>query len=35
VGIFEFDDDRPVCERVYFDSATLLRQLGILPSSDA
>ncbi len=24
-----FEDDRLVCERVYFDSATILRQLGI------
>jgi hypothetical protein len=24
-----FDDDRLVCERVYFDTATILRQLGI------
>jgi steroid delta-isomerase-like uncharacterized protein len=28
-AIFEFDDDRLMCERVYFDSATVLRQLGI------
>lgn len=35
VVIFEFDDDRLVCEKVYFDSATLLRQLGILPPADA
>ena len=28
-AIFEFDGDRIVCERVYFDSATILRQLGI------
>src|SRR5215213_8850448 len=28
-AIFVFDDDRLVCERVYFDSATVLRQLGI------
>jgi steroid delta-isomerase-like uncharacterized protein len=26
--LFEFEGDRLVCERVYFDSATLLRQLG-------
>jgi len=26
---FLFDEDRLVCERVYFDSATVLRQLGI------
>jgi len=29
VAIFEFEDDGIVCERVYFDSATILRQLGI------
>ena len=30
VAIFEFDDaDGIVCERPYFDSATILRQLGI------
>src|SRR5918996_1570202 len=28
-AIFIFEDDRLVCERVYFDSATVLRQLGI------
>jgi steroid delta-isomerase-like uncharacterized protein len=28
-AIFVFDDDRLVCERVYFDTATILRQLGI------
>jgi hypothetical protein len=26
---FVFEDDRLVCERVYFDSMTVLRQLGI------
>lgn len=35
VGIFEFDDVRLVCEKVYFDSATLLRQVGVLPPADA
>jgi steroid delta-isomerase-like uncharacterized protein len=29
LAIFLFEDDRLVCERVYFDSATILRQLGI------
>ena len=29
-AIFEFDGDRIVCERIYFDSATLLRQLGLV-----
>ncbi len=31
IAVFEFgpeDDDRIVCERVYFDSASLLRQIG-------
>src|SRR5262245_26961530 len=28
--IFEFEDDGLVCEKVYFDFATLLRQLGQL-----
>jgi steroid delta-isomerase-like uncharacterized protein len=27
VGIFEFDEDRLMCEKVYFDMATLMRQL--------
>jgi steroid delta-isomerase-like uncharacterized protein len=35
VAIFEFDNDRLVCEKVHFDSATLLRQLGILRPADA
>lgn len=30
--LFEPGGDRIVCERVYFDSATILRQLGILPA---
>ncbi len=29
VAVFVFDDDRLVCERVYFDTNTVLRQLGI------
>ena len=29
VALFLFDQDRLICERVYFDSATILRQLGI------
>jgi steroid delta-isomerase-like uncharacterized protein len=29
--LFPPGSDRIVCERVYFDSATLLRQLGLLP----
>ena len=28
-ALFVFDEDRLVCERVYFDAGTLLRQLGI------
>jgi steroid delta-isomerase-like uncharacterized protein len=28
-AIFEFDDDRICCERVYFDQSTILRQLGL------
>src|SRR6476659_7066321 len=28
-AIFEFEGEGLVCERVYFDSATILRQLGI------
>ncbi len=28
-AIFEFEEDRLVCERVYFDQNTILRQLGI------
>jgi steroid delta-isomerase-like uncharacterized protein len=29
LSIFIFDDDMLVCERVYFDAATTLRQLGV------
>jgi steroid delta-isomerase-like uncharacterized protein len=28
-SLFVFDEDRLVCERVYFDAGTILRQLGI------
>ena len=28
-AMFVFEEDRLVCERVYFDAATILRQLGI------
>ena len=31
-AFFVFDGDRIVCERVYFDSATILRQIGLLPA---
>jgi steroid delta-isomerase-like uncharacterized protein len=30
-AFFMFDGDGIVCERVYFDSATILRQLGLMP----
>jgi steroid delta-isomerase-like uncharacterized protein len=30
-ALFLFDGDLIVCERVYFDSATILRQLGLVP----
>ena len=35
IALFLFDDERIVCERVYFDQATILRQLGLAhdPSS--
>jgi steroid delta-isomerase-like uncharacterized protein len=29
VALFLFEDDRLVCERVYFDAATIQRQLGV------
>jgi steroid delta-isomerase-like uncharacterized protein len=32
VGIFEFDDDRLLCEKVYIDMATILTQIGVLPA---
>jgi steroid delta-isomerase-like uncharacterized protein len=32
-AIFEFDDDRLLCEKVYADMATLLTQIGVLPDS--
>lgn len=31
-AFFIFEGDRIVCERVYFDSATILRQLGLAPA---
>ena len=34
-AIFEFEGDRIVCERVYFDSMTMLRQLGLLGDQPA
>jgi predicted ester cyclase len=30
VLVFEFEEDGLVCERVYFDLATVLRQLGVI-----
>lgn len=30
-GIFEFDGDRLLCEKVFFDMATVLTQMGVLP----
>jgi steroid delta-isomerase-like uncharacterized protein len=30
--LYEFEEDRLVCERVWFDMATILRQLGVLPA---
>jgi steroid delta-isomerase-like uncharacterized protein len=31
VALFLFDDSRIVCERVYFDSLSVLAQLGLVP----
>jgi limonene-1,2-epoxide hydrolase len=30
-ALFEFDGERIVCERVYFDQLTILSQLGLAP----
>jgi steroid delta-isomerase-like uncharacterized protein len=30
-AFFEFEEDRLLCEKVYFDAATILRQIGVLP----
>jgi steroid delta-isomerase-like uncharacterized protein len=35
VALFFFEGDRIVCERVYSDSATILRQLGLVPDLPA
>ncbi len=35
VALFIFEGERISCERVYFDSATILRQLGIIPDLTA
>jgi steroid delta-isomerase-like uncharacterized protein len=32
VALFLFEEDRLVCERVYFDAATILTQLGLVGS---
>jgi predicted ester cyclase len=32
VGIFEFDGDRLLCEKVFLDMATVLTQMGALPA---
>jgi steroid delta-isomerase-like uncharacterized protein len=32
LAIFAFEGEGLVCERVYFDTATILRQLGLLPA---
>jgi steroid delta-isomerase-like uncharacterized protein len=31
-AIFEFDEDRLLRERVYYDTATILQQIGVLPA---
>jgi steroid delta-isomerase-like uncharacterized protein len=33
VAFFIFEGDKLVCERAYFDFATILRQLGVLPDA--
>jgi steroid delta-isomerase-like uncharacterized protein len=30
--VFDFDEDRLLCERVYWDVATVLQQIGVLPA---
>ena len=35
VAFFIFEEDRLVCERVYFDAATILRQLGLVDAPGA
>ena len=32
-AIFEFDEDRLLCEKVYMDMATVLTQIGVLPGT--
>jgi predicted ester cyclase len=31
-AIFEFDEDRLLCEKVYMDFAAVLTQMGVLPA---
>ena len=33
--LFEFDEDRLLCEKVYWDVATVLQQIGVLPEAEA
>jgi steroid delta-isomerase-like uncharacterized protein len=33
-NIFEFDEDRLLCEKVYMDFAAVLTQIGVLPAID-
>jgi steroid delta-isomerase-like uncharacterized protein len=35
VALFLFDGDKIACERVYYDAATILRQLGLMPELPA
>jgi hypothetical protein len=35
VALFFFEGERIACERVYWDAATILRQLGLLPAVPA
>ena len=34
-AIFDFEEDRLLCEKVYYDIATILVQLGVLPAPAA
>ena len=33
LAIFEFDEDRLLCEKAYMDMATVLTQMGVLPAT--
>ncbi len=35
LAIFVFEEDRLVCERVYFDRGTIMRQLGVARDPDS